>query len=248
MNYSVDDVKIKHLDLVSSHKIDYKRVMEEVFGYKNTFLDRKLLFTYKIKSIYKVLDELRSIQINDYGLTNELSIKIPKSIDNISFQARLEIGTVREKRGSLQEQIIDTVTIATFEETFNRSFDSDSPLFIKYRKSISERTLIEVMYAYNIIETAIVESNKLWNDLFKKVSVIDPDYEKVGGPGVLSRFSLLNTVKKTIADFGVSYKEAFLQPYVLIQTNQWEAACKSFIQHLMTESKERDMRSKRNLK
>jgi len=245
MKYSVYDVKAKHLNIITSEEIDYKKAMTEIFGYKNTFWDRKFLFPFKMRMIYKILSQVKEMKVEEYGKTHNSRIKIPSKIDNISYQARLEIDTIRRGNADLMNKIVDEVALATFEESFSRKFDSDSYAYKRYREFILERPLLEIIFSYNQIETALVESDKLWNTLFQQTQVIDKDYENVGGPDILGRFNMLSTVKKTIADFNVSYKEAFLMPYVLIKTNTWETSCKTFVQHLMTEAKERSMRAQR---
>ena len=64
MKYRVEDIKLKHLGLISSEEVDYPKLMVEVFGYKNTFLDKTIFFKYKFKKMFDVINEIRTIDIS----------------------------------------------------------------------------------------------------------------------------------------------------------------------------------------
>lgn len=245
MKYSKEDVKLKHLSLVMGEEIDYQEIMSKIFRYKNTWLDRKLLFPFKFRGIYKVIEEIRSQEISKYAIDNVTSLRVPENIDTISYQARLEISTIMETE-DLVERMAGIITRACYEKQFNKEFNSDSKLFIEFRERILNKPLLEMLAVYKVILYKVNKSTKMWNELFHKVAVIDPYYESVGGSGILNRFSIPSTVKTMIADYGFSYKEVFMQQYVLVQSNMWEHQCRAYVQDLMTKAKERDMKNKRN--
>lgn len=245
MKYSKEDVKLKHFNLVIGKDIDYIDIMTEIFNYKNTWLDRKFLFPAKFRGIYKVVEELRVIDVTKQEF--ETTLKIPDNVDNMSYQARLELSMAMEKT-DLQEKVSTVIATACFESQFKRSYDSDSKLFEEFRANILNKPLLEMMAIYNVILHKVNESNEMWNKLFKSVEVIDPYYENVGGSSILGRFSIQSTVKTMIADYGFDYKEVFMQKYILIQSNMWEHQCRAFVNKMMTDAKERDMKRKRNQK
>ena len=243
MKYSKEDVKLKHFDLVIGKEVDYQNIMTEIFGYKNTWLDRKLLFSYKFKEIYKVIEELREVDTSKLALGITTTIKVPENVDTASYQARLEASMAMEKSGV--DKVATVIATICFEKQFGRQFDSDSRLFKEYKQSILNKPLLEMMAVFNVILAKLNQSIELWNKLFKSVEVIDPVYESVGGPNILNRFSVQSTVKTMISDYGFSYKEVFMQQYLLIQTNLWEHQCRAFVNDLMTKHKERQMKAER---
>lgn len=245
MKYSKEDIKLKHLDLLTGD-IDYQAIMIEIFQYKNTWLDRNFLFERKFRGIYRVVEEVRNFDIAQYAQTEFTQIKIPENVDMISYQARLEIGEAMQKE-DLTDRYASTIAIACFETHYDRKgkYDSDGNLFKAFKEMILNRPMLEMLAVNARIIQQLNESTKMWNELFHKVEVIDPVYETVGGSNVLRRFSIQSTVKTMIQDFGFEYREVFMQPYVLIQSNMWEHQCRSYVQHLMTEQKEREMEAQR---
>ena len=244
MKYSIDEVKLKHLELISSKELDYKTIMTDIFEYKNHWLDRKLLFRIKATKAINTINEILSIDTNDIELLKLSKINYPKDIDLISFQARLEISTTFEKTDlSLHEKISKIIALACFETTHKVKFDSSTDLFNKFREAILNQPVINMLALFEYLKHSIKESSKKWDQLFSQMQVKDPDYEEAGGPAILSRFNLLKSQKKLIQDFSISdYKESFLIPYVLVQWNNLEAASESYIQRRMSEIKERKMR------
>lgn len=238
--YNVYQVKLKHLELFAQEDMDYKTVMEEVFQYKNTWIDRNFRFRKVFTNISKVITEVQAIDITKLDIHIDTKIKYPSDIDRISFQARLEMDS--KKGDSVVEHVTNVIALACFETHFNRSFDSDSKLFIKFKEYILEQPMIHMMGLYNSISKAIKESDTKWNKLFLQMHVVDKDYEEAGGPAILGRFNLLTLVKKVMKDFNCKYGEAFLKPYSLIQMNSLESASNSYIQDRMTKIKERNLK------
>ena len=248
MKYRVEDIKLKHLGLISSEEVDYPKLMVEVFGYKNTFLDKTIFFKYKFKKMFDVINEIRAIDISKVKDVATTNVKAPLDVDMVSFQARLEIGTLKETSSSLVEQIVGVISILCYETHYGRKFNSDSLLFKAFQKHILNQPLIEMVALYNVLEEKLIQSNEKWNMLFQQVQVIDVDYEEANGSQILGRFSLLKMSKKLIEDFNKTYEEAFLLPYVLVQTNSLESASSAFVQERMTKIKERRFKQQQNTK
>lgn len=247
MKYSIDDIKIKHLELISSKEVDFPFIMKDVFGYKNTWIDKIFLFRYKFKKIYSVLKHMRTINISKLDDVENCSIRYPRDIDSISFQARLEIKMIKGKDNiPITEKIINTVALACFETHFDRSFDSDSKLFIKFKKVISNKPLLEIMSLFNVIDTSISKSDKFWNEMFLKMQITDKHFEQVGGSVIMKQFSLPKLIKKGIKDYNCSYEEVFLKPYSLLQYNSLELAAENWIQDQIRQLKEREFKAARS--
>ena len=248
MKYTINDIKARHLDLVLEEEVDFSKVMVEVFGYKNTWFNRTFKFRKVFKQMYQPIVDLRKLDISVMKYSEGCKIQLPKKVDSLSFQCRLEIGNISESTKTPGDKIIDMVALGCYTTQHKVKFDSDGRLFQEFRKYVSNQPLIHVMGLYNYIRQGLKESDELWNKLFQEMSVIDPDYEEAGGPAVLGRFSLIKTVKKIQADFRKPYEEAFLVQYSLVQMNNLQTASESWLQHRMTKIKERNFKNKRQSK
>ena len=248
MKYTINDIKARHLDLVLKEEVDFSKVMVEVFGYKNTWFNRTFKFRKVFKQMYQPIVDLRKLDISVMEYSEDCTIKLPKKVDSLSFQCRLEMGNIGENGSTPGDKIIDMVTLGCYTTQHQVKFDSDSRLFKEFRKHISNQPLIYVMGLYNYIREGLRESDELWNKLFTEMSVVDPDYEEAGGSAVLGRFSLIKTVKKIQADFKKPYEEAFLVQYSLVQMNNLQSASESWLQHRMTQIKERNFKNQRQSK
>ena len=201
MKYSVNQFKLKHIGLISD-KVDVSLIMTQVFGYKNTWIDRHIMFRYKIGRIIPIIENILKKDISKVQLSDKCTIRYPKNIDGLSFQCRLEIGNIK---------------------------GGDTNMF----------------GLYNDIETKLLNSNELWNGEFLKMKVVDLDYDEANGPAIMGRFNLLESAKKIQRDFQVSYKEAFLTPYGLVQWNNLQSASGVCVEDRMRVIKERKMRMSR---
>ena len=128
MEYSIDDFKLKHLHLVTNQP-DLATFMTDVFGYKNTWIDRRIMFKYKAKRILPIVQQLMSHDISKSVLTDKCKIRNPKSVDSLSFQCRLEIGNIKGGDDNMSERIIDIITLACYSTHHKATFNSDSNLF-----------------------------------------------------------------------------------------------------------------------
>tara|TARA_R110000744_G_scaffold69059_1_gene140299 strand:+ start:92 stop:841 length:750 start_codon:yes stop_codon:yes gene_type:complete len=248
MRYTINDIKARHLDLVMMEEIDFSKVMVEVFGYKNTWFNRTFKFRKVFKQMYQPIIEFKELDISEIKYSEGCEIRLPKKVDSLSFQCRLEIGNIYGSNKTDGDKIIDMVTLGCYTTQHQVKFDSDCRLFQEFRKHIANQPLIHIIGLYNYIRAGLKESDELWNKLFQEMAVIDPDYEEAGGPAVLGRFSLIKTIKKIQADFRKPYQEAFLVQYSLVQMNNLQAASESWLQHRMTKIKERNFKNKRQTK
>jgi len=245
MIYTINDIKAKHFNLVLEKEVDFSKVMVEVFGYKNTWFNRIFRFRRMFKKMYQPIVDLRKLDISIMEYSKDCTIKLPKKVDSLSFQCRLEMGNISENEGTPEDKIIDMVALGCYSTQHQVKFNSDGKLFKEFRQYVSDQPLIHIMGLYNYIREGLRESDELWNKLFSEMNVIDPDYEEAGGPAVLVRFSLIKTIKKVQADFSKSYEEAFLVQYSLVQMNNLQSASESWLQHRMTQIKERKFKNQR---
>jgi len=245
MIYTINDIKAKHFNLVLEKEVDFSKVMVEVFGYKNTWFNRIFRFRRMFKKMYQPIVDLRKLDISVMEYSKDCTIKLPKKVDSLSFQCRLEMGNISENEGTPEDKIIDMVALGCYSTQHQVKFNSDGKLFKEFRQYVSDQPLIHIMGLYNYIREGLRESDELWNKLFSEMNVIDPDYEEAGGPAVLGRFSLIKTIKKVQADFSKSYEEAFLVQYSLVQMNNLQSASESWLQHRMTQIKERKFKNQR---
>tara|TARA_R110000765_G_scaffold157366_1_gene260639 strand:+ start:1019 stop:1768 length:750 start_codon:yes stop_codon:yes gene_type:complete len=245
MIYTINDIKAKHFNLVLEKEVDFSKVMVEVFGYKNTWFNRIFRFRRMFKKMYQPIVDLRKLDISIMEYSKDCTIKLPKKVDSLSFQCRLEMGNISENEGTPEDKIIDMVALGCYSTQHQVKFNSDGKLFKEFRQYVSDQPLIHIMGLYNYIREGLRESDELWNKLFSEMNVIDPDYEEAGGPAVLGRFSLIKTIKKVQADFSKSYEEAFLVQYSLVQMNNLQSASESWLQNRMTQIKERRFKNQR---
>lgn len=247
MKYTVDNICLKHLNDVGGDKINFSNLMIDILGYKNSWWDRRVMFKYKFRKIYELTQQLSQINISSLSHQAGCKIQVPKSIDSLPYQARIEIDQVRQ-RGS--DDIVDlmsqVIALSCFTTNVKVTFDSDSDLFNKWKQSILNQPLTHMVGLYNDLEKSLDESNHYWNRLFAQVHVEDKDYQAVNGPAYLARFNLLSTIKKLIKEFRVTYREAFLMEYRLVMTNNLEDASRGYVGEAMRLHKERVFKAQRN--
>lgn len=240
---NIRDLKLKHIDLISSDEIDFKKIMVEVFGYKNTLIE-KLFFKNRFVRVFDILTNLRNLEFESIDDLSKCKIRYPKSIDSISFQARLEISNL--SNNSVLDLILNTITLSCYTTHHKVVFNSDSELYNDFKNHVLNQPLIDMIALYNHISKEIEKSEHMWKTMFDNVQVIDLDYEEAGGNAIMSRFNLLSISKKLVQDFNVSRKEAFLLPFNLVQMNSLEEASRNYVQDRLTTIKERNFKMKRN--
>ena len=244
MGYHINDIKLKHLELVRQEEVDFQTIMVEIFNYQNTWWDKKVAFRYKFKKMYQVINNFRSLDITVINASSDCGIRFPSNVDSLSFQCRLEVGNIPSKGENPTEQIIDLIALSCFTTHHGVKFNSDSWLYARFREYVSSLPLLDMLGLHNTLKKQLDTSNESWNKEFKLVEIIDIDYVDAGGPAMLGGFSMLRTIKKMQKDHRVSYEEAFLLPYSLVQSGNLESARANWVQDRMTQIKERNMRSK----
>jgi hypothetical protein len=244
---SVSDIKLKHLPLVSEETVDFNTLMLDL-GYVNNWIGRNFKFRKQFKRVFHIVQEIREVDIKELNDISNSKIKYPTDVDQLPYQARLEIDQLNQTSEDITEYISQFIGLSCFTSQFDKKFNSDSKLYESFVEHIRNQPLKDMMALYNQLQKAIKTSNDAWDRNFLLMKVVDVDFEEANGPTILGRFSLLNLIKKLQKDFNVSYKEAFLLPYSLVQLNALEAASLSYVQERMTKIKERNMKRDRNKK
>lgn len=231
---------------MAGSEINYPNIMRDVLGYKNGWWDRRVMFKYKFKKIYDIIQILSSVDISKLSTHEGCKIKAPKSVDSLPYQARIEIDQIRlAGSDDIVDLMAQVIALSCFTTNVGVTFNSDSDLFNKWKQSILNQPLIDMVGLYNDLEKSLDQSNNNWNKLFAQVHVDDKDYQAVNGAMFLSRFNLLSTIKKLIKEFRVSYKEAFLMEYRLVMTNNLEDASRGYVGESMRLHKERVFKAQR---
>jgi hypothetical protein len=242
--YTTDLIKLKHLSLVSTKDVDYKTIMTEVFNYKNNWLDRNLIGKLKFKEAIKIIMKFNSTIISETQLMEEVGLELPKNIDNITFQSRIETASIMEKESDPVKMISSVIANITFNHYHKVDFNSDSFAYKRFKEHILNLPLINMLNLYNVIKLKLSKSNEQWNNLFKQVEIKDADFEEANGQLILGRFNLLKTQKKIHQDFGIEFKKEFLMSYSMVKWNNLEKASEAYIQQTMSNIKERNYKRK----
>tara|TARA_R110002050_G_scaffold24158_1_gene64624 strand:+ start:140 stop:898 length:759 start_codon:yes stop_codon:yes gene_type:complete len=241
-------IKLKHLEIVGASKVNYAKAMTDIFGYKNSWISKKLRFAKTMKLAFHAVKEIQDIDISKLTLTEDCPINTPMSIDYICFGAMMELqqllgGDLSET--DLSEHISRAIAIACFEVNNESDYSSGSKDFEKFQKKILGKSLVQMMGLYNWIVSSIKESATTWSERFMSVEVLDEDYAKAGGDR-MAQFNVITTLKSICQEFNVPLGKAELVSYNLVQTNSYANATSSRIQDDMRILKEAKFKAKRN--
>ena len=241
-------LKLKHIDVlaeVDESKRDLSSLMVDVFGYKNTFFGRKkMLFNSFFKSS-DLAKEVSEIDYKDLKINKDSHIVNPQNIDSISYLAMLDLQRFcgDSDRSNLALHIANVNAIATYEQNKETKYSIASKSFERYRDSLIELNLFDMLGLYNWVIESIESSTKSWNERFLSVEVIDKDLEAVGG-SALHQFNVVNTIKSICKDFNVDEKEAWYISYNLVMTNNYSKAYEGYLQDQIRIKKEAEMKAK----
>lgn len=244
-------IKFKHLQGIVDKQADYPSIMTEVLGYRNNWLGRKWVFMWKFKQAHNLIKQIEQISPKTIKLESGCKIRRPKSIDNISFRAMMEIQALLGNPGNRKvvDLMAEMIAIACFESNVHESieYDSESQRYKLFKKRVLESSMIDMLGLYNWIIDALDRSRDFWERKFFNVHVEDKDYELSGGQ-MMNGFNVILTLKSICRDFNITIDEAWLQSYALIQTNSLAAATQNYIQDQMRIIKEAKMKAEQKRK
>lgn len=242
-------MKLKFLTLLSQESIDYTTLLKEEVGNKKVRWYHTLYFIKSFKKLIGEIEVLRNLDPKKVEESELCKIKRPDSIDQLPYSAFIELQTLFQNPGEKEigELIIECISLCCFiSHTKTKEFDSDTKEFSDFKKLISNEDLVQMLGLYNWIDKTITSSTEKWNSLFNQVRVHDQDWDNVGGDGLMSKFDVLNTIKKTCIAFNLDYYKVLQMPYGLVQANSLSEATKSYIQDKMRIAIESRMKSKRD--
>lgn len=242
----IEKVKFKHLASIVDGKPDMPAIMTEVFGYKNNWLGKRLLFVRKFKQAHNLIKKIEKVDPTKIGLQVGCKIKKPSHIDNITFRAMMEIQALlnSKKDKPIIELMAELVCIACYSENNNGPYDSTKPKFQRFKQRVMNSPMLDILGLYNWIDNAVEQSRLSWEKRFFSVEVDDPDYAQAGGDR-MNQFNVITTIKALCQDFNCSYDEAWQMSYAISQTNSYSKATAAHIQDQMRQLKESAMRRDR---
>lgn len=246
-------IKLRDMEIVSQNNIDYSDVVYNIVGYKDRWID-KIMFRQdkRLKEAYQKAIELvkpiRKITPNNISLSKSSNIKIPKSIDHISFRAMMELTAVINQgiQTNLENLMAHTICIVCYSENNIGDYNSDIEAWKTFQEKILDQPLVEMIGLYQWIDKQLTENQLEWEKRFFSVEVEDEDYIRVGGPQKMAQFNVINTVKNLCIDFNITYDRAWQMSYAISQTNNYAKATWSYVQDEMRQVKEAKMRAERD--
>lgn len=242
-------IKLKHLPIIGSEKIEYSEVMTEIIGYENTWLNKKLRFTKDFQTAFNLVEGIRNVDVSQLEWTEDCPIDKPVNIDFICFQAMMELQALLDgglEEESLVDNVTKTIAISCFEACHKEEdYSSDSEAFENFQQRILDMPLIDMFGLYNWITTSVMESATMWSERFLSVEVQDADYDQANGHRMV-QFNVIMSIKNICSDFNIAFKEAWLLSYNLVQTNSYSKATSTKIQDDMRILKEARMKQTRN--
>lgn len=241
-------LKLKNFYDVTGSEIGHVGIMKEVFNFKKHWflpIQRKHFYRY-FSLAHNLAVEAQKVDISKLEPNSESWIKIPITIDNISFLAMMELQALfgNTDDSIMLETMAQAIAIVCYSENNTGKYDSSSFKFRSFRDRILNSNLFDMIGVYNWIDNAMSESMKMWEERFLSVQVQDRDYEEAGGHR-MAQFNILITIKSICQDFNISYDEAWQQSYILTQTNSYAKATQSHIQDQMRILKEARMKKER---
>lgn len=242
------NLRLKDLENISSKNPNYSIIMKEILNYKNTFFFKKRNFKKNFLKAHSLIFEARNIDISKISLSDNIDIKIPKHIGNISFMAMMELQILMknyEKEIDFGKYIAKIICIACYSENYKGDYSSNNYKFKSFYNHILNSPIWDMIGIYNWIDKNLRELEIEWNKRFLSVQVEDKDYEQAGGSR-MNQFNVINTIKSICKDFNLTYEKAWQVSYALTQTNSYAKATANHIQDQMRQIKEAKMKKHRN--
>tara|TARA_R110002051_G_scaffold55684_1_gene103512 strand:- start:145 stop:963 length:819 start_codon:yes stop_codon:yes gene_type:complete len=241
-SYDHISARLKDLEMISAHKIDYAYIVYHIIGFKDTLIDRYIFKSRGLKKAYQraieIVKNSRALKPNhlEYKQSETHFIKSPNNIDYISFIAMMELNAVIGQGevttlSNLMSHIISIVCFSSNSES--EIYDSNSYQFKSFQQQVLNQPLEEMLSLYNWIMKSLDESSVLWVDKFKEVAIVDEDYDQVGGAIKQAPYNVISTIKILCNDFNVTYQEAWQLSYAVTQTNSLAKATGNYVQDEM---------------
>ena len=241
-------LKLKHIDVlaeVDESKRDLSSLMLDVFDWKYTFFGKKKKFLDLAKKSHDLAVEVSQIDYKEIEVNENSHIVKPGNIDAISYLAMLDLIAEKSKgyEESLALHIASVNAIATYEENKISKYSIASKSFERYRDSLLDQNMFDMIGLFNWVTESLSVSSKNWNERFMSVEVRDKYLDSVGG-SALNQFNVVNTIKSICNDFNVSEKDAWYISYNLVMTNNYSKAYEGYLQDQIRIKREAEMKAK----
>jgi hypothetical protein len=245
----IENFKLRHLDEFSKDEIDFALLMREVDGFEISSDKSKheSEFFESYQRISDLLVEVSDLDIMKVELSDDVSIKYPVDVYDITFLAMMQLQGLRGKGSgdSISDFISEYLSMFCFSENHKGiDFDSEGDLYKDFKAMVLELPLVEAMGLYNHLDSHLNKKDEFFNKLFFEVSVDEPDYVQAGGEKMRA-FNVIESIKAMCADFNIPIDKAWQQPYALSQTNSLAKSTSAYIQSNMADIRERKMKQKR---
>jgi len=245
----IDKLKLKHVDVlaeVDESKRDLSSLMLDVFDWKYTFFGRKKKFLDLAKKSHDLAIEVSKVDYKEMKVNENSHILKPGNIDAISYLSMLDLLGAKSQgsKDSLALHIANVNAIATYEENKTPKYTMGSKSFERYRDSLLELNLFDMVGLFNWVIESLETSAKSWNERFMSVEVKDKNLESVGG-SALHQFNVVNTIKGICKDFNIGEKDAWYISYNLVMTNNYSKAYEGYLQDQIRIKKEAEMKAKK---
>jgi hypothetical protein len=239
-------MQLKYLTLLSKETVDYSVLLKEGLGLKTVRWYHTMYFIRSFKKLAGEVEVLRNLDPKAVEESEVCTIKRPPNIDSISYGAMIELQVLFQNPGEKEigELITESIQIACYESHTKNLYDSDTESFKQFKNTVSEQDLVQMLGLYNWIDREITASVKKWNKLFSDVKVEDQDWDNAGG-SMLSKFDIVNSIRKICSSFNLDYYRALQLPYGLTQASSLSDATRFFIQDRMRVAIESRMKTKR---
>lgn len=245
----IDNFKLRHLDEFSRDEIDFALLMREVDGFEipKDKSKHESAFYESYQRVSDLLIEVSNLDIMEIELSDEVSIKYPSDVYDITFLAMMQLQGLRGQGSgdNISTFISEYLAMFCFSENHKGvDFDSECDLYNDFKAMILELPLVEAMGLYNHLDSHLNKKDEFFNKRFFEVSVDDPDYVQAGGDK-MKAFNVIESIKTMCKDFNITIERAWQQPYALSQTNSLSKATSAYIQSNMADIRERKMKQKR---
>ena len=237
---------MRHLKQLSAEKIDYPLLLKEINHWEKSIWKNNSVQTEKeFRKLLLAIKEITAVQPKNVEVNRECSIKLPNSIDDITFMAMLELEALLKSTNdaSIEDLIVDVVTIVCFSANNTADYDSNSNTFKQFKTLVEHGYVLDILGLFNWINKAIDESAKFWNTKFLEVQVEDKDYEQAGGHR-MANFNVIATIRAICSDFNRTDDQAWQLSYAIVQTNSLSKATATHVEYSMSKIKETAMRAK----
>ena len=247
MKKNIHTLRLRDIENIGKEDVEYSVIMKEVIGYNNFIIGRKYRFAKAFKKAFYLVTNAQKINPKDVLLSDDLSINIPNSVDNISFRAMMELQSLFGNYNPENDFgcfVAKIISIVCYQENNDGDYISSSNNFENFYKIILDKPIWEMIGIYNWIEKKLEESSLEWTKRFMSVEVEDQDYQLAGGQR-MNQFNVITTIKAICLDFNCNYDEAWQMSYALTQTNSYAKATANHIQDQMRQVKESKMKKQR---